>query len=354
MKKKKRVLLLGCAGSPGINFTKSIQLTDSVEVTVGIDMNKYYLEMSPIKKKYLSNRRDGYEEIYIKKINQIIKKEKIDFIHAQPDNEVKILSDYRDILEAKTLLPSKDAINIFQNKLQTFESLAKKNISVPNTYEIKNVDSIKKIFSNNTDILWIRSNKGAGGKASLPVKTYEQAIAWVKFWMGKGLVMTDFSVSEFLPGREISCLMIWYDGRLICSQQKERIEWLQSNVSVSGSGTTTAIQKTVWEDSVNELCTNTILAIDSKPQGVYVVDVKQNKGNDFCVMEVNAGRFFTTSLFYPTAGVNMPYIYVALGLGLPIPEIEPYNSVKKDIYWIRVADGGPAMVSEGKWTSKIL
>ncbi len=348
---KKKVLLLGCAGSPGINFIKSLQLTDSLEV-VGVDVNKYYLEMVPIRKKYLVTRERGKENEYIKKINRIIKEEEIDFVHAQPDAEVKVLSDYRDTLLAKTLLPSKRAIDIFQDKWKTFKSLDKRNVPVPKTYDLKRENSLKNIFSHNKDILWIRSSKGAGGKASLPVKTYEQANAWIEFWMGRGLKRADFSISEFLPGREISTLMIWHDGKLVCSQQKERIEWLQSNVSVSGSGTTTAIQKTVHDESVNELCTATIKAVEKNPQGVYVVDAKQNKKNTFCVTEVNAGRFFTTSLFYPTAGVNMPYIYVALRLGLPIPDVKAYNSVRKDIYWIRVADGGPAMVKEGKWTSK--
>lgn len=348
---RKKVLLLGCAGSAGINFIKSLQLNNSIEA-VGVDVNKYYLEMVPTETKYLVTREAGREDEYIKKINRIIKQEKIDFVHAQPDTEVKILSDYRNKINAKTLLPSKEAIDIFQDKWKTFEILKKNNIPVPQTYSLKDENYLKNIFSKNKDVWWIRSNKGAGGKASLPVKTYDEASAWIKFWTGKGLKIADFSVSEFLPGREISTLMIWHDGKLICSQQKERIEWLQSNVSVSGSGTTTAIQKTVHEERVNTLCIQTIKAVDNYPQGVYVVDAKQNKNNIFCVTEVNPGRFFTTSLFYPTAGVNMPYIYVALGLNLPIPVVRPYNSVKKDIYWIRVADGGPAMIKEGKWTSK--
>ena len=348
---KKKILLLGCAGSAGINFIKSLQLNNSVEV-IGVDVNKYYLEMVPTSKKYLVIREAGKEDLYIKKINRIIKEEKIDFVHAQPDSEVKILSDYRDKINAKTLLPSVDAVDIFQDKWRTFEVLKRHSVSVPKTHSVKDENSLKNIFFNDKDIWWLRSNKGAGGKASLPVKTYHQATAWVKFWTGKGLKIADFSVSEFLPGREISTLMIWHNGKLICSQQKERIEWLQSNVSVSGSGTTTAIQKTVHDEAVNKLCTETIKAVEDNPQGVYVVDAKQNKNNVFCVTEVNPGRFFTTSLFYPTAGVNMPYIYVALELGLPIPHVKPYNSVEKDIYWIRIADGGPAMVKEGGWTSK--
>lgn len=348
--KRKKILLLGAAGSAGINFIKAIQLESSIDV-VAVDINKYYLEMVPVKRKYLLTRQKGNEPEYIGKINKIIHKEHIDFVHAQPDTEVKILSDNRDIIHAQTLLPSRRAIDIYQDKWKTYEILKKRSIPVPQTYDIGTERQMKNLFSHQKDMLWIRSNKGAGGKASLPVNSYEQASMWMQFWKSRGLSRNDFSVSEFLPGREISCLMIWHDGVLICSQQKERLEWLQSNVSVSGSGTTTAIQKTVEDPMVNEICMSTICSVEEKPQGVYVIDVKQNKKGIFCVTEINAGRFFTTSLFYATAGVNMPYIYVALGLGLKIPKVSPYNSLSKDLYWIRIADGGPAFIREGKWSS---
>lgn len=350
--KKIRVLVLGAGGSPGVNFIKALRLAKEKFYIVGTDINKYFLEISPADKKYLlSDKKD--KRGHIEELNKIIKKEKIDFVHAQPDLEVKNISDYRDLIRAKTFLPSKEAIDIFQDKWKTFVELSKNNVPVPFTQQVKNEENLKRILKNNKDTLWLRAHKGAGGKASLPIKTFEQAKMWIEYWVEKGLTWNDFLISELLPGKEVSWLSIWKNGKLICSQQKERMGWVQAAISPSGVGGTTAIQKTSSYKRVNDVCTKTILAVEKNADGIYVVDVKENRNGMPCVMEINPGRFFTTSLFFPVAGCNMPLIYLHLGLDLPIPKIKnPYNALPDDLYWIRVTDSNTGIVKEGKWSSE--
>lgn len=350
----KRILLIGCGGSAGINFVKALRLCKEKIYIVGVDKNKYYLEMSPVDKRYYIPHTSGQEKDYISKINFIIKKERINFIHAQPDPEVKILSDFRELIQTKYFLPSKEAVSISQDKWQTYITLKKDNVPVAKTYQIDKKQDLKKIFKNNREILWLRARKGAGGKASLPVKKYQQAVMWIEYWLGHGLKWNDFLVNEFLPGNEVSWLSIWKDGKLICSQQKERVEWVQGSISPSGVGGTTAIQKTVHYPNINKICTRTVLAVDDRPQGIFVVDTKENKNKTPCVTEINPGRFFTTSLFYATLGINMPHIFVSLGLNLPIPKVSRYNSTQKNVYWIRIVDGGPIMVKNEQWSSQTL
>ncbi|MDO8657842.1 MAG: ATP-grasp domain-containing protein [Candidatus Levybacteria bacterium] len=352
MLKQKRILLLGCGGSAGINFVKALRLAREKLYIVGIDKNKYYLELSPANKRYLVDHKPGEEKEYINKIIKIIKKEKIDFVHAQPDPEVKILSDYREQIPVNTFLPSKSAVDISQDKWKTYEQLRKHNVPVADTIQVKNVESLKKKFQNNREVLWIRASRGAGGKASLPVKSFEQAKVWIEYWLERGLEWSDFLVNEYLPGKEVSWLSIWKNGKLICSQQKERVEWVQAGISPSGVTGTTAIQKTVQYPNVNQICTAAVLAVDNDPNGIFVVDVKENKRGIPCVTEINPGRFFTTSLFFATAGINMPKIFVDLGLNSKIKKIKKYNSVPSNVYWIRVTDGGPVMIKNNSWTSQ--
>lgn len=346
-----RILLLGCGGSAGINYIKALRLAKEKFYIVGIDQNKFYLEMSPVNKRYLINKKDGSLEDYIKKINKIIKDEKIDFIHAQPDPEVKVLSDFRDKLNAKTFLPSKIAVDISQDKWLTYDNLKSNSVSVPLTLRIDSPKALKKAFSLINGTIWIRAKQGAGGKASLPVTNYDQAKMWIEYWVDKGLKWEDFLASEFLPGREVSWLSIWKDGKLICSQSKERKEWVQAGISPSNVAGTTAIQRTVHYQDINDLAKNTVLSVDNNPNGIYVIDAKDNKDGIPCVTEINPGRFFTTSLFFATAGVNMPLIFTQLGLDQKIKKVSQYNCVQEDIYWIRVTDGGPTMVKNNKWTS---
>lgn len=348
MKNSIRVLVLGCGGSPGVNFIRSLRLAKKFFYIVGVDADKYFLQISPVDKKYLlANEKD--EKKYLKKLVRIIQKERINFIHAQPDSKVKILSDYRENIPSTLFLPSKTAVNVFQDKWRTFVELNKHNVAVPKTQRVGNEKNLKKIFEHNKKTVWLRASRGAGGKASLPVKSFEQATMWIEYWLDKGLTWSDFLVSELLPGKEVSFLSLWKDGRLVCSQQKERISWVQANISPSGVGGTSAVQKTSSYESVNDICTKTILAVDKKANGVYVVDVRENEKGTFCVMEVNPGRFFTTSLFFPTAGVNFPFIYVQLALDLPTPKVKQYNALPGNLYWIRVTDSNTGMVKEKDW-----
>lgn len=343
----KNILLLGCGGSAGINFAKSLKMSNQGYKVIGVELDKYYAELAPVDKRYLLKRDD--EEKYVKSLLKIINKEQIDFIHAQPDVEVEILSKYRDLWGSKVMLPSEDAINICQDKYLAYKTFKKNKVPVASTTEISNFADVKKIFKGDKT-LWLRSRYSTGaGKASLPVRDFNQAKMWIEFWLDKGLKVSDFIASELLTGQEVSWLSIWKDGELICSQAKLRISWARPNPSPSGVGGTSGVQKTIHSVKVNKVCTEAVLAVDSKPNGVYVVDTKENTKGIPCVMEINIGRFFTTSMFFPSVGVNVPEIYVKAALGEKLPQVKKYNCVPKDIYWIRTIDGGPVMIKGNKW-----
>lgn len=353
MSEAKRILVLGCGGSPGVNFIKALRLSKEKFYIVGVDVNKYFLEISPVDSKYYLPH-PKVTKGYIDSLIKIIQKERIDFVHAQPDEEVKIISDCRNLLPAKTLLPSKNAVDIFQDKWLTYKSLLKAGIPVAKTYKVGNQNNLRKIISGNKKPLWIRASRGAGGKASLPIKNFEQAKIWIDYWSDKGVKRDDFLIGEFLPGREVSWLSLWKEGKVICSQQKERMGWVQGNISPSGVGGTTALQKTSSYENVNRICTETVLTVDRNANGIYTIDTKENFRGIPCVTEINPGRFFTTSLFFATAGVNMPLLLVKLALNLPIPKVKQYNPLADDIYWIRVIDGNTSMMKDNQWTYKTI
>lgn len=352
---QKRVLLLGCGGSPAINFAKALQYSKDDIYIVGVDVDKYYIELAPVNKKYLIPHQEGKEKQYVNKLIEIIKREKIDFVHAQPDQEVKIISDYRDLLPAKVLLPSKQAVNICQDKFAAIEAFKTNGVPVPETIDLFKKNHLKKVFQGGNKSFWVRARRSTGGgKASLPVKEYSQAKAWIDFWVEQGLKWSDFIISEYLPGREVSWLSLWKNGELICSQGKQRLAWAKPNTSPSGVGGTSGVQKTVHDTQINIIATKAVQAVDEKPNGIYTVDLKENSRGIPCVTEINIGRFFTTSLFFAVAGVNIPLAYINAGLDLLTAKFKKYNCVPEDIYWIRTIDGGPVMVKKDKWSYKKL
>ena len=88
---------------------------------------------------------------------------------------------------------------------------------------------------------------------------------------------------------------MWDDGDLVAGRTRERLEYLYGHLTPSGQSSTPSIARTVWEPTVDDVAQQAIRALDSRPRGVYCVDVKESASGRPKVTEINAGRFFTTS-----------------------------------------------------------
>lgn len=344
----KRILVTGSGGPAGVNFVKSLRLAREKIYIVGTDTNKYYLELPNLDKRYIVPRCDSPN--YIKKLNKLIKKEKIEFLHPQPDSEVKVISENREKINAPTFLPRKKTIRICQDKFLSTEIWKCKGIIVPQTLIIKNKNSIKEAARKFGYPFWIRATEGAGGRGSSKIHNLKQAIAWIEYWRARG-EKWKFIAQEYLPGRNLAFHSLWKNGKLIVSQARERIEYIYPYLAPSGITGTPSVQVTINRKDVNKIATQAILSIDEKPDGIFCVDLKENKNSIPCPTEINAGRFFTTSLFFSAIGLNMPYYYVKLGLNEKVPKLPKYNALPPGIFWIRHMDSGPIVVRKNKWRS---
>jgi carbamoyl-phosphate synthase large subunit len=101
---------------------------------IGTDSNALYLHLAITDNKYLVPR--AKDPSYIDKLNEIISKEKIEFLHAQPDIEVEVVSENREKLNAPVFLPSKAAVKACQDKLESARVWKKKGVPVARTIEI--------------------------------------------------------------------------------------------------------------------------------------------------------------------------------------------------------------------------
>jgi len=338
---EKRILVTGCGGSAGNNFIKSLRMAKEKIYIVGTDCSKYYAKLSQADKTYVSPKYDDPD--YIPFLNGLIAVESIEFLHAQPDTEVRVISDNRELIRAKTFLPSKKAIAIAQDKFTFNRQMEFLKIPVPKTWTIKSIP-----FAWGIKKLWLRANRGAGSLAALPVSNPGQINMWIDYWSGRGLTRDDFMLSEFLPGKEYAFQSIWKDGELITSAARQRIEYLFQNRMPSGQSSTPTIAKSVHDDRVNKISTKAIKALDPKATGVFCVDLKENEQGNPCITEINAGRFFTTCNFFAEAGSNMPYYYVKMAYEEDLPDLPKYNAVPKDLYFIRQMDCGSVMVKENE------
>jgi len=317
----KRILVTGCGGAAAANFIKSLRMSDERYYIVGTDTNKYKVSLSNTDISYISEPVTS--PTYLENLNKIIKKEKIDFVHPQPDEEVLFISENREKINAKTYLPDKRTIRVCQNKWILIQQLRENHVSVP--------------AHNITGERWIRATMGAGSKASLPVETDEEITMWINYWKKRELPI-QFIVSEFLPGKEYAVQSLWKDGNLIVSQARERLEYLFGYLTPSGQTSSPSVAKTIHNDTVNDTATKAVLAVDKKATGVFGVDLKENDKGIPCVTEINAGRFYTTSNFFTEAGLNMPHMHIQLAFG----EIFGYGAnidpLESNLYWVRGMD----------------
>jgi len=354
------VLVLGAGGPAGVNFTKSLLLKNVL--CYGTDSNKYhtYLAQNHTFLTYLVPRCTHAD--YINRINEIIEKNDIDFVHAQPTVEVKVLSENRDKIKAKTFLPKKETVEICQDKMASAliwwaNDLCEEPLSIDvraglAQYELK--EALKKYGK-----IWLRATEGSGGRGSTPVENVETGYHWIRYWRSKdwrknkSWEQWEWMVQPLLPGRNIAWHSVWKDGEVVCSQARERLEYIYPHLAPSGITGTPTVQRTLNEEKINFRAKARVLAIDKKPNGIFCVDLKEDKDGHPIPTEINAGRFFTTSFFFANLGErcgvergNMPYIYLLLGLDKEIPKGNKYNILPENMYWIRHIDI-PARMIQG-------
>ncbi len=109
-----RILATACGGPSTLSFTRSLKDADpegEKYYIIGTDCDKYNIHRAEVDKSFLCPR--ATDPNYIPFIKYIIQKEKIDFLHSQPEIEAYIIGKHRDeILDTgcKLFMPSQDTI----------------------------------------------------------------------------------------------------------------------------------------------------------------------------------------------------------------------------------------------------
>lgn len=353
----KRILVTGAGGSAAYNYIESLRHNPKKEkfFIVGTDISRYHIELSSLDRRYIVPKCESPD--YLEKVNKIIELEKIDFLHCQPDQDANFFSKNKDKIKAKTFLPDPKTVDICQNKMVFNKILRDNNLVVPDAFYLeseKDLENALEILFKTNEKVWLRAIRGAGSRAALPIKKIEHAKMWIDYWKEmKGLGYGDFMVSEFLPGKEYAFQSLWLDGELLMSQARERIEYIFGNLTPSGQSSSPSVAKTVQNQEINQLVYKAVKAIDPQASGVFCADMKTDKNGLIKLIEINAGRFFTTSFFFSAAGLNMPYYYTKIGLGDEVKyDLKQFDNLPEDWYWVRMIDMGYKLIKNNKWTSK--
>jgi carbamoyl-phosphate synthase large subunit len=311
---------------------------------VGADASRYYIHLAETDVREPIPLRSDVGA-WVRAVNGMVERHRLDFIFPNNSLDGVVLSERRGELAAPVFLPSPEAFRVGENKWETWKRLQAAGIPVPRTWLISTREDIEAAFAElGSGPFWVR---GAGipgrgiGVASLPARTVEQAVQWVEFHSGWGLM----SVSEYLPGANLTWLAVFRDGELVASQGRQRDAYVIPHVSPSGITGAPAISHTICRADINELGLRVCRAVDGRLTGPAFVDFKEDASGQPLVTEINVGRLGTTHHFYSAAGANFPELLLRLAFGERLPDwVRPVDVLPPDLYWIRTLDAGPVLV----------
>jgi carbamoylphosphate synthase large subunit len=352
MNKQKRILITGVGGPTPRSFAHSLRKYSQYKdwYLVGTDSNPYALGL------YMNTLFDSTYRVpkaadpgYWDAINEIVRKERI---------EVAVILPEREVLEwarkaGEQDLPCLAHLPDHSLALRLFDKAAMTAILEPHGLAPRSFTIQPEELQKNSDLkidfpFWIRSASGSSGLGSLKVEN----MAELRNWMHINPGVAHFLASEYLPGRNLGCKMLYHEGELLRSAIAERVYYIMSNVAPSGVTGNTSFGRLVNDPRVFRVARDAMEIlfeeIGAPRHGFFTVDLKEDKDGKPMVTEVNL-RFVAFTQCYAAGGANLPEDYIRLlykdqsfDRTFKLYEFEP------DMIFLRDVDEQPIIMKESQ------
>lgn len=347
----KTILVTGVGGGGSNNLVESIRQSH-------LDLDQYRIIGSNISNEIASKSTlesnfvlpVSTDESYHSKLLELIERERIDLIIPNNDREIGVISKLREKLPCKTFLPDPQTIIDCQDKHLMYLKLKDVGISMAKSFEITSLDEIGDLISQLPGSkFWIRPKVGSGSKGATWVYTAQQAKDWIRLWVDlRGFNVKDFTVSEFLPGRDYAFQSVWKDGELIVAKMCERLEYFFGANRLSGMSSTPAVARTIRDDEALETIFKAVRALTDKPHGNFNFDLKGSISGEMCLTECNVGRFcMITPIFDRTGKYNTVEMYIRAAFNEELSIEDPID-IEEDQYLLRELDTEPLIIDGDK------
>ena len=308
----KNILVAGVGGPTPRSFVRAVKLSENGHAKsirfIGMDCNPlaYGLyDCSLFDASYVVPRAD--DNGYWPAVNEIIKKEGIQGAVILPEKEVLEWSLHKSRLETNiaTHLPEYELAKALVNKHQLHQyldgsSLIPKFIRVnPSSYDYQS------ITGEIGDIFWIRSTEGSSGLGSLKIESESALAQWIS--INKGV--REFIATEYLPGRNMACKMLYFDGKLKRTACAERVNYIMAKVAPSGITGNTSFGRLINEPPLVQFAQTALESVASEVgtglNGIFTVDYKEDAKGNPKITEINIRHVaFTSSI--AAGGANIP------------------------------------------------
>ncbi|WP_219928755.1 ATP-grasp domain-containing protein [Flavobacterium pallidum] len=287
-------------------------------------------------------------------IEKIIKEQNIDAAVILPEMEVMEWSKRKMTAElpCKALIPDHSMAELLVDKSKMTEILKDLDMVPPSVSFSRDIASLKEVFDTLKGNFWVRSTSGTSGLGSLKVDSEDS----LKNWIQINPNVTQFIASKFLPGRNLACKMLYFNGKLLRTACAERVNYIMAKVAPSGITGNTSFGRLLNEP---ELVKEAKRAMDhlfahtgAAQHGFFTVDFKEDENGKPYITEVNVRHVAFTQCF-AAGGANFASDTVRLldndadfDHGYKMYEFE------KDLIFLRDVDSLPILMKEHQLLGK--
>jgi carbamoyl-phosphate synthase large subunit len=282
---------------------------------------------------------------------ELVDKLRIDAAIVLPEVEVAEWSrrQAQTGLPCKALIPDTRLTDLLMDKAEMSEVLAPFGM-VPRSLSVSLDDTElrAKVESTLTYPFWVRSATGSSGLGSYKVTDFEMLEHWLK--INKGVER--FLASEFLPGRNLACKLLFYKGELLRAACAERVRYIMAKTSPSGITGNTSFGRLINDQSVVDQATQAIDLIFKRTgaarHGFFTVDLKEDSAGKPLLTEINIRHVAFTSAF-AAAGANLCEDTIRLLMDDPEFNRKPkVYSFPSGTIFLRDVDSLPIVMNEAE------
>lgn len=355
----KNILVAGVGGPTPRSFVRAVKLDNEKNDGyrfIGVDCNPlaYGLyDRELFDRSYVVPRADSPD--YWDVVNHLIEEEKIDGAVILPEVEVLEWAKNSGSKLRKPIqkhLPDYELAMELVNKHRLHDILGDTDF-VPGYMKIKPdgyryADVVEKVG----EPFWIRSTEGSSGLGSLKIESEGALAQWISINEG----VHEFIASEFLPGRNMACKMLYFGGELKRTACAERVNYIMAKVAPSGITGNTSFGRLINEP---ELVTRSEEALDliseklgKSLDGIFTVDYKETASGEAKITEINIRHVaFTSSIAVGGANIPADTLKMMFATNPDVFERVDYH-YPEPLIFLRDVDSEPIVMKESELMSK--
>ncbi|MEQ8704189.1 MAG: hypothetical protein RIC19_09735 [Phaeodactylibacter sp.] len=316
---------------------------------IGTDINPYARDLydSTLYNKTYLVPPAGHTD-YWSKMERIIEQHDIEIALVQPELEVLAWAKRAEKgkLPCKALLPSYKLAQQLTDKGVMTEILKDTGWVPPSVIIEPDSENFAEAVNTLGYPFWIRATSGSSGLGSLKVENE----AALRNWIHINPKVKQFIGSQYLPGRNLACKLLYFEGKFLRAACAERVNYIMAKVAPSGITGNTSFGRLLNEpqlvDTASQVMDHLFAHAGAQKHGFFTVDFKEDAEGKPYVTEVNV-RHVAFSVCFAAGGATFAEDMVRLLDGDQCCKWQyKMYTFEEDLIFLRDVDARPLLMNE--------